>query len=266
MKHLKKFEELNVETYIKAGEALRKSGHAQRGQIMIDFAKRGQLDDTPELNLWIKWMNTYQPGRGSEGVDKGIISETPIKAKVDMVHINLDTLSDDIDEHKADNSYPLNMTISFRIDESEISKIKPNYLKWFKGDTTLFGKFYKIWPMELFTSFSLDENGNIGKVNPVTFFTYGEIGAMFSDRKSANSFKSIIKKILNNEIKVYTGYKDEDDGHLMTNSEAMLSILSREISTIEISDIEEILDAFNNINTNSLYADDPNDALKRISN
>jgi hypothetical protein len=31
MKHLKKFEELNINTYINAGEKLRKAGHTDRG-------------------------------------------------------------------------------------------------------------------------------------------------------------------------------------------------------------------------------------------
>ena len=92
-----------------------------------------------------------------------------------------------------------------------------------------------------------------------------EIGAIFSDRRSANNFKTILKKVLTNEIKVYTGYKDEDDGSYMTNSEAILDRIPKLIPTIDISDVEIILDAFKNINTNSLYADDPNDALKRIS-
>ena len=30
MRHLKKFEELNLDTYINAGEMLKKSGHADR--------------------------------------------------------------------------------------------------------------------------------------------------------------------------------------------------------------------------------------------
>ena len=53
MRHLKKFEELNLETYLKYGEMLKKAGHSERGQKMIDWGKRGQLDDTPDVNLWI---------------------------------------------------------------------------------------------------------------------------------------------------------------------------------------------------------------------
>lgn len=264
MKHLKKFEELNIKTYIDAGEKLRKAGHSDRGQKMIDWAKRGQLDETPELNIWIKWMNNYPAGRGTKEVVKGIISDIPIKAKLEMVHVNLDSMTDDIDYHKGENSFPVFMTIVFRIEDTELEKIKPEYLELFKGEATHFGKAYKIWPMELSSSFKLNDAGNIDKVFPVSFFTYGEMGAMFSDRRSANNFKNILKKLLTNEIKVYTGYKDEDDGHLMTNSEALLSVLSREISTIEISDVEEILDVFKSINTNTLYNENPKEAFKRI--
>jgi len=108
MRHLKKFEELNLDTYINAGEMLKKAGHGERGQKMIDWGKRGQLDDTPDVNLWIKWMSDYSAQRGSrtsgqnerKAVVKGIISDVPIKAKVQMVHVNLDQLKDDYDYHK----------------------------------------------------------------------------------------------------------------------------------------------------------------------
>jgi len=108
MRYLKKFEELNLDTYINAGEMLKKSGHADRGQKMIDWAKRGQLDNTPDVNLWIKWMNDYPAQRGSrtsgqnerKEIVKGLISDLPIKAKVKMAHVNLDTWKDDIEYHK----------------------------------------------------------------------------------------------------------------------------------------------------------------------
>ena len=129
MRHLKKFEELNLDTYLKYGELLKKAGHNERAQKMIDWAKRGQLDDTPDVNLWIKWMNDYRP-RNSNQIDrkaivKGLISDVPIKAKVQMVHVDLDQLKDDYDYHKEENSYPIAMTISFSIDQSELEKIKP---------------------------------------------------------------------------------------------------------------------------------------------
>ena len=271
MKHLKKFEELNIKTYIEAGEKLRKAGHSDRGQKMIDWAKRGQLDETPDLNIWIKWMNTYPAGRGSKEVLKGIINETPIKVKVQMVHINIDMFVDDIEYYKEQNNFPVSITVSFNMNETELEKIKPEYLSVFKAETAghysgTSGNYYKLWTMELNTYFKLDEKGNISSVSPVGFFTYGEMGSMFSDRRSANNFKNILKKILSNEIKVYTGYKDEDDDRLLTNSEAMFSIIGREIPTIEISDVEEVIDAFKNINTNILYNENPKDAVNRIVN
>lgn len=264
MRHLKKFEELNLDTYINAGEMLKKSGHVDRGQKLIDWAKRGQLDDTPDVNLWIKWMNAYPAKRGRAEILKGLISDVPIKAKVQMVHVNLDTLKDDIDYHKEVNSYPIFISTVFIIDQSELEKIKPEYLNLFKGEAELSGTSYKIWPMELSSSFKLDENGNISQVFPITTFTYGEIGSIFSDRRSANNFKNTLRKILTNEIKIYTGYKDEDDGQFMTNSEAMFQILTKEIPTIEISDIEMIIDTFKNINTNTLYSENSLEASKRI--
>ena len=265
MRHLKKFEELNLDTYLKYGEMLKKAGHVERGQKMIDWAKRGQLDDTPDVNLWIKWMNDYRP-RNSNQIDRkaGLISDAPIKAKVQMVHVDLDQLKDDYDYHKEENSYPITMTINFSIDQSELEKIKPDYLDLFKGETNVSGTSYKIYPMQLSSSFKLDERGNIKEVSPVTTFTYGEMGAIFSDRRSANNFKNILRKILTNEIKIYTGYKDEDDGQFMTNSEAMFQILTKEIPTIEISDIEMIIDTFKNINTNTLYSENSLEASKRI--
>jgi hypothetical protein len=272
MRHLKKFEELNLDTYINAGEMLKKSGHADRGQKLIDWAKRGQLDDTPDVNLWIKWMNSYPAQRGSRTTNqterkeilKGLISDVPIKAKVQMVHVNLDILKDDIDYHKEQNGYPIIIGTVFIIDQSELEKIKPEYLNLFKGEAELSGTSYKIWPMELSSSFKLDENGNVSQVFPITTFTYGEIGSIFSDRRSANNFKNTLRKILTNEIKIYTGYKDEDDGQFMTNSEAMFQILTKEIPTIEISDIEMIIDTFKNINTNTLYSENSLEASKRI--
>jgi len=156
------------------------------------------------------------------------------------------------------------MSIIFSVSQSELEKIKPDYLDLFKGETDLSGTSYKIYTMELGSSFKLDEVGNIKEVSPVTTFTYGEMGAIFSDRRSANNFKNILRRILTNEIKIYTGYKDEDDGKLMTNSEAMFQILTKEIPTIEISDIEMVIDAFKNINTNSLYFENPSEASKRI--
>jgi len=264
MRHLKKFEELNLDTYLKYGELLKKKGHEERGQKMIDWARRGQLDDTPDVNLWIKWMNDYRGDRVRKSIVKGLISDVPIKAKVQMVHVDLDQLKDDYDYHKEENSYPITMTINFSIDQSELEKIKPDYLDPFKGETNVSGTSYKIYPMQLSSSFKLDEGGNIKEVSPVTMFTYGEMGAIFSDRRSANNFKNILRKILTNEIKIYTGYKDEDDGKFMTNSQAMFQILTKEISTIEISDIEMIIDTFKNINTNSLYSENPLEASKRI--
>ena len=264
MRHLKKFEELNLDTYLKYGEMLKKAGHVERGQKMIDWSKRGQLDDTPDFNLWIKWMNAYPAGRGSKEILKGLISDVPIKAKVQMVHVNLDQLKDDYDYHKEENSYPIFMTIVFIVEQSELEKIKPEYLNLFKGEATLSGTSYKIWPMELSLSFKLNENGNISEIFPVTMFTYGEMGTIFSDRRSANNFKTILRKILTNEIKIYTGYKDEDDGQFMTNSEAMFQILTKEMPTIEISDIEMIIDTFKNINTNTLYSENSLEASKRI--
>jgi hypothetical protein len=50
----------------------------------------------------------------------------------------------------------------------------------------------------------------------------------------------------------------------MTNSEAMFQILTKEIPTIEISDIEMIIDTFKNINTNTLYSENSLEASKRI--
>jgi hypothetical protein len=264
MKHLKKFEELNLDTYLKYGGMLKKAGHEERGQKMIDWAKRGQLDDTPDVNLWIKCMNSYPAGRGSKEILRGIISDVPIKSKIQMVHVDLDQLKDDYDYHKENNSYPITMTINFSIDQSELEKIKPNYLDLFKAESNFSGTSYKIFPMQLSSSFKLDEGGNIKEVSPVSTFTYGEMGAIFSDRRSANNFKNILKKILTNEIRIYTGYKDEDDGQFMTNSEAMFQILTREIPTIEISDIEMVIDTFKSINTNSLYFENPLEASKRI--
>ena len=147
MRHLKKFEELNLDTYINAGEMLKKSGHADRGQKLIDWGKRGQLDDTPDVNLWIKWMNDYPAQRGSrtsgqnerKAIAKGLISDVPIKAKVQMVHVNLDQLKDDYDYHKEENSYPILMSIMFSVDQSELEKIKPDYLDLFKSETYLSG-------------------------------------------------------------------------------------------------------------------------------
>ena len=274
MRHLKKFEELNLDTYINAGEMLKKSGHADRGQKLIDWAKRGQLDDTPDVNIWIKWMTSYPAQRASaipirrqterKEILKGLISDVPIKAKVQMVHVNLDILKDDIDYHKEQNGYPIIIGTVFIIDQSELEKIKPEYLNLFKGEAELSGTSYKIWSMELSSSFKLDENGNISQVFPVTTFTYGEMGSIFSDRRSANNFKNILRRILSNEIKIYTRYKDEDDGQFMTNSEAMFQILTKEIPTIEISDIEMIIDTFKNINTNTLYSENSLEASKRI--
>jgi len=263
MRHLKKFEELNLDTYINAGEMLKKSGHVERGQKMIDWGKRGQLDDTPDVNLWVKWMNDYRGGV-KKTIAKGLISDVPIKAKVQMVHVNLDELTSDYDYHKENNSYPIFMTIIFSVDQSELEKIKPDYLDLFKGETDLSGTSYKIYTMELASSFKLDEGGNIKEISPITTFTYGEMGSIFSDRRSANNFKNILRRILANEIKIYTGYKDEDDGKFMTNSEAMFQILTKGIPTIEISDIEMIIDTFKNINTNSLYSENPLEASKRI--
>ena len=266
MKHLKKFEELNIETYIKAGEVLRKQGHTRRGQKMIDWAKRGELDKTPELNLWLKWMNTYQPGRGSKGVYKGIISDVPIKAKVSMIHINIDSIGDDLEYHNQSNSYPIFLTISFSIDESELEKIKPEYLEFFKSETHEHSEIgrYNIYPMELTSGFSLNASGNIDEVFRVGFLTYNEVGAIFSDRKSANNFKSILKSVLSNQIKVYTGYKDQDTGQFMTNSEVLFDRLEKAIPTLEISDIEQVIDVLKNVNTNLLYNDDPKEAETRI--
>lgn len=275
MRHLKKFEELDLDTYINAGQMLIKRGHTDRGQQLIDQAKRGQLDDTPDVNLWIKWMTSYPAQRGSRTSNQterkeilaGLISDVPIKAKVQMVHVSFDLLKDDIDYHKEQNNYPIIIGTVFIIDQSELEKIKPEYLDLFKDEAQLYGTSYKIWPMELSLSFKLDENGdgNISNIFPVTTFTYNEIGAIFSDRRSANNFKNTLRKILTNEIKVYTGYKDEDDNKFMTNSEAIFQILTKEIPTIEISDIESVIDVFKNINTNTLYSENPIDASKRIN-
>lgn len=267
MRHLKKFEELNLDTYINAGEKLKKGGHLERGQKLIDWAKKGQLGDSVELNLWIKCMNSYPAtGAGSiKAIKSGIISDIPIKAKINMVHVNLDILKDDIKYHTENNNFPINITISFDINESELDKIKPEYIDMFKDEYNKSGSYYRIWPMELSSSFKLDEKGNIKEVSPVTTFTYGEMGSVFSDRRSANNFKNTLRKILTNEIKIYTGYKDEDDGQFMTNSEAMFETLPKLISTIEISDVETVLDEFKNINTNNLYNENPKEAYKRIS-
>jgi hypothetical protein len=264
MKHLKKFEELNITTYIKAGEELKKHGHLKRGQKMIDWAKRGELDKTPELNLWIKWMNSYTSGIIK--VSQGIISDVPIKAKVSMIHMNLGSLVDDIEYHKSRNSYPIFVTISFTVEESELKKIKPEYLEDFKKESEISGGVYKIYPMELTSEFSLNESGNIDKVFQVGFFTYGEMGAMFSDRKSANNFRSILKSILSNQIKVYTGVKDQDTGDYMTNSELLFHTLEKEIPTLEISDIEQVIDELKNVNINVLYNDDIGEASMKIQN
>jgi hypothetical protein len=266
MKHLKKFEELRTDAYVQAGEKLIKLGHRERGQKMIDWAKRGQLEDTSELNLWIKWMNTYPPGRGSQGVNKGIISDVPIKAKIQSIQIDLDTLIDDVEYNKQSNYFPVLMSVSFSIHESELEKIKPEYLEYFKSDATKSGQVYKIWPLVFNTGFTLNSNGNIDKIYQMAHLTYGEIGSMFSDRKSANNFKTILKKVLSNDIKVYTGYKDDDTGNWMTNSEAMIEILTREIPTFELSDVETLIDAFKDISTNFLYNDNPAEALARIQN
>ena len=93
MKHLKKFEELNISTYIKAGELLRKGGHSKRGDKMIDWAMKGELDKTPELNLWIKWMHDYEERGIKAAIKKGIISDSPIKAIINSIHVNLDMMS-----------------------------------------------------------------------------------------------------------------------------------------------------------------------------
>jgi hypothetical protein len=266
MKHLKKFEELNITTYIKAGDALKKHGHLKRGQKMIDWAKRGELDKTPDLNLWIKWMNSYTSTKTKEKVTKGIISDVPIKAKVSMIHVNIDNLGDDFEYHKTENSYPIFLTISFSIGESELEKIKPEYLEYFKEeahDHTGIGG-YKIFPMELTSGFSLNESGNIDKVFQVGFFTYNEMGTMFSDRKSANNFRTILRSVLSNQIKVYTGYKDEDTGDYMTNSEALFDRLEKKIPTLEISDIEQVIDGLKNVNINVLYNDDIKEAEMKI--
>jgi len=264
MRHLKKFEELNIETYINAGDNLKKVGHLERGQKLIDWAKKGKLGDVGEFNIWIKWMTSYPATATSrKGITSGIISDTPIKAKLNKIELNLDLLKDDIEYHKSTNILPVSITISFEINESELSKIKPEYIDLFKDECEL--SSYKFWPMELHTHFNLNENGNIDRVSPITIFTYGELGTMFSDRKSANNFRNILRKVLTNEIKVYTGYKNEDDDKYMTNSEAMFEILPNIISTIEISDVEMILDEFKNINTNKLYNEDPKEAFKRIS-
>jgi hypothetical protein len=265
MKHLKKFEELNISTYLKAGELLRKGGHSKRGDKMIDWAMKGELNKTPELNLWIKWMNEYPPRGGRSAIKRGIVSDLPLKVRINSIHVNLDMLSEDINYHKDENNFPISLSISFSIDESELEKINPEYIKSVKDECKSSSGF-KLYPMELYMSFKLDENGHIAENPKLNIFSYNEIGAMFSDRKSANNFKTILKKVLSNEIKVYTYYKDEDDDSPMTNSEAILDRIPKLIPTIDISDVEIILDAFKNINTNSLYADDPNDALKRISN
>ena len=264
MKHLKKFEELDLSTYIKAGEELRKAGHSERGQQMIDWSMKGELDKTPELNIWIKWMNEYQERGIKRGIKRGIISDTPIKVKIDSIHVNVDMMTDDIDYFKEENNFPVSISLGFKIDESELEKVKSEYIQCVK-DECKSSQGFKMWPMELFVNFKLDENGHISENPKLSFFSYNEIGAIFSDRRSANNFKTILKKVLSNEIKVYTHYKDEDDGSYMTNSEAILDRIPKLIPTIDISDVEIILDAFKNINTNSLYADDPNDALKRIS-
>ena len=265
MKHLKKFEELNISTYIKAGEELGKRGHSKRGQQMIDWAKKGELDKTPELNLWIKWMHDYEARGIKSAIKKGIISDSPIKAIINSIHVNLDMMSEDIEYHKEENNFPVSISLGFKIDESELEKVKSEYIKFVKDECES-SQGFKMWPMELFVNFKLDENGHISENPKLSFFSYNEIGAMFSDRRSANNFKTILKKVLTNEIKVYTGYKDEDDGSHMTNSEAIFDRIPKLIPTIDISDVEVILDTFKNINTNSLYAEDPNDALKRISN
>jgi hypothetical protein len=264
MKHLKKFEELNISTYLKAGELLRKGGHSKRGDKMIDWAMKGELDKTPELNLWIKWMNEYQARGINPGTKKGIISDSPIKVRINSIHVNLDMMSEDIEYHKEENNFPVSISLGFKIDESELEKVKSEYIKCFKDECKSSSGF-KLYPMELYISFKLDENGHISENPKLSIFSYNEIGAMFSDRRSANNFKTILKKVLSNEIKVYTYYKDEDDDSPMTNSESILDRIPKLIPTIDISDVEIILDTFKNINTNSLYADDPNDALKRIS-
>jgi hypothetical protein len=263
MKHLKKFEELNISTYLKAGELLRKS-HSKRGDKMIDWAMKGELGKTPELNMWIKWMNDYDPRGGRLGMKKGIVSDLPLKVKIDSIHVSLDSLSDDIDYHKEENNFPFSISLGFKIDESELEKTKPEYIKSVK-DECKYSSGFRLYPMELYVNFKIDENGHIAENPKLNFFSYNEIGAMFSDRKSANNFKTILKKVLTNEIRVYTYYKDEDDGSPMTNSEVIFDRIPKLIPTIDISDIEIILDTFKNINTNSLYAEDPNDALKRIS-
>jgi hypothetical protein len=263
MKHLKKFEELNISTYLKAGELLRKS-HSKRGDKMIDWAMKGELGKTPELNIWIKWMNEYQERGIKRGIKRGIISDTPIKVKIDSINVNLDMMSEDIEYHKEENNFPVSISLGFKIDESEFEKVKSEYIQCVK-DECKSSQGFKMWPMELFVNFKLDENGHISENPKLNFFSYNEIGAMFSDRRSANNFKIILKKVLTNEIKVYTYYKDEDDGSPMTNSEAIFDRIPKLIPTIDISDIEIILDTFKNINTNSLYAEDSNDALKRIS-
>ena len=79
MRHLKKFEELNIETYINAGDNLKKVGHLERGQKLIDWAKKGKLGDVGEFNIWIKWMTSYPATATSrKGITSGIISDTPI--------------------------------------------------------------------------------------------------------------------------------------------------------------------------------------------
>ena len=266
MKHLKKFEELNISTYIKAGEELGKRGHSKRGKEMIDWAMKGELGKTPELNLWIKWMNEYQARGIKPAIRKGIISNSPIKVRINSIHVNLDMISEDIDYHKEQNNFPFTISIGFKIDQSEIEKVKPEYIKSISADYQVTQGVFRMYPMEVSVNFKLNDDGHVAENPKIMLYTFDEIGAIFSDRRSANNFKTILKKVLSNEIKVYTNYRDEDDDRPMTNSEAIFNKLSEIIPSIDLSDIEVILDAFYNINTNSLYTDDPNDALKRILN
>jgi hypothetical protein len=233
---------------------------------MIDWAMKGELGKTPELNLWIKWMNDYESRGIKAAIKKGIISDSPIKVRINSIHVNLDMIGEDIEYYKEENNFPFTITIGFKVDQSEIEKVKPEYIKSINADYQRSPGVFKIYPMEVSVNFKLNEDGHVTENPKIMVYTFDEIGAIFSDRRSANNFKTILKKVLTNEIKVYTYYKDEDDDRPLTNSEAIFNKLSKLIPTIDLSDIEAILDAFNNINTNSLYAEDPNDALKRISN
>lgn len=240
MKHLKKFNELNISTYRKASKKAKEIGHNKRAKAFDDMVakkeeEKRKRDEEDSFANWQRNVNEYSKyGKFKFNIDKNLsysgVGKRVTQRGADKLEniliedfylwIDFDELSfyDELDQYKNDGEFEGSFTtqVQFAIGIIPTTKEAIEKCKETLKANNLDNDFHNGFFWSNWITFGLTVDGDKITVAPMFIDNYDTSVTGYvslADRRTAGLFRNLLIGIFNGSIKYPSGRTDISDMH-----------------------------------------------------